>query len=59
MKYPYDIKIEAPSEKEAEIKIKALCSIQKRLSAAVLEKLAHVVKHDPIKLALAKRYLGV
>jgi hypothetical protein len=30
-----------------------------KLSAKELEKLAHVVKNEPVKLAMAKRALGV
>ncbi len=58
-KYNYDISIEAPTEQEAETKMKALTVLASRLSAKELEKLAHIVKNDPVKLALAKKALGV
>lgn len=58
-KYQYEISIEANSENEAEAKMKALTVLASRLSEKELTKLAHVIKHDPVKTALAKKYLGV
>jgi len=58
-KYSYDISIEAKTEGEADAKIKALITLASRLSEAELSRLAHIVKHDPVKTALAKKYLGV
>ena len=58
-KYQYEISIEAKSENEAEAKMKALTVLASRLSEKELTKLAHVIKHDPVKTALAKKYLGV
>jgi hypothetical protein len=57
MKDTYRIDIEAPSEADAKTKIAALDVLQKRLSAKELKQLAHVIKSDPDKLALAKKYL--
>ncbi|HRE97748.1 MAG TPA: hypothetical protein PK637_13345 [Flavobacteriales bacterium] len=59
MKFEYDIVIEAPSEKEADQKAKALKTIAKKLSAKELAKLSDIIENDPIKLALAKKALGV
>ncbi len=58
-KYHYDISIEAKSEREAEGKMNALTTLASKLSEKELTKLAHVIKHDPVKTALAKKYLGV
>ena len=58
-KFHYDISIEAKSESEADAKMTALTSPASRLSQAELTKLAHIIKHDPAKTALAKKYLGV
>lgn len=58
-KYQYDITIEAKTEQEADSKMSALTILASRLSEKELSKLAHVIKHDPIKTALAKKYLGV
>ncbi len=58
-KYQYDISIEAKSESEAEAKMNALTTLASKLSEKELTKLAHVIKNDPIKTALAKKYLGV
>ena len=58
-KYKYELKIAAPTEKEADTKMEALLILATKLSTKELEKLAHIVKHDPVKLALAKNALGV
>jgi hypothetical protein len=58
-KYKYEIKIESPAEEEADIKMNALSILASRLSAKELDKLAHIVKNDPVKLSLAKKALGV
>lgn len=59
MKFEYNMKIEAKTEAEADEKMNALTTLAGKLSAKELVKLAHVVKNDPIKTALAKKYLGV
>ncbi len=59
MKFKYDIAIEATTPTEADTKMKALVVLASKLSAKELEKLAHIVKTDPAKTALAKSYLGV
>jgi hypothetical protein len=58
-KYRYDMAIEAKTETEADGKMTALITLASKLSANELTKLAHVIKNDPIKTALAKKYLGV
>lgn len=58
-KYGYDISIEAASEAEADTKMKALISLASKLSAKELDKLAWIVKNDPVKTAMAKKALGV
>jgi hypothetical protein len=58
-KFHYDISIEAKSESEANSKMNALTTLASKLSEKELTKLAHVIKHDPVKTALAKKYLGV
>ncbi len=40
-------------------KIEALTVLANKLTAKELKKLAHVVANDPVKTALAKKYLGV
>lgn len=57
--YTYKITVEEKSEAEADAKIEALSTLAKKLSVKELSKLAHVVKTDPVKTALAKKYLGV
>lgn len=58
-KYQYDITIEAKAEGEADQKMAALTTLASKLTAQELGKLAHIVKYDPVKTALAKKYLGV
>jgi hypothetical protein len=55
----YNIRIQAAQEKEADEKIAALAILASQLTAKELTKLAHIVKTDPVKTALAKKYLGV
>jgi hypothetical protein len=57
--YQYNIRISALLEKEANDKMAALVILAAQLTAKELTKLAHVVKNDPIKTAMAKKYLGV
>jgi hypothetical protein len=58
-KFNYDITIEANAETEADTKMKALTTLAAKLSAKELDKLAWIVKNDPVKTALAKKALGV
>jgi hypothetical protein len=58
-KYSYELAISATDEAEAETKIKALSVLASKLSAKELDKLAYVVKNDPVKTAIAKKALGV
>ena len=57
--YTYKVTLEEKSETEADAKIEALTTLAKKLSVKELSKLAHVVKTDPAKTALAKKYLGI
>ena len=57
--YTYKLILEEKSEEQADAKIDALSTLAKKLSVQELTKLAHVVKTDPVKTALAKKYLGV
>jgi hypothetical protein len=57
--YTYKFTLEEASEKEADQKIEALTTLAAKLSTKELARLAHVVKTDPVKTALAKKYLGV
>lgn len=58
-KFHYDLSIEATSETEADAKMTALTTLASKLSQKELTKLAHVIKHDPVKTSFAKKYLGV
>ncbi|MBA2613355.1 MAG: hypothetical protein H0U95_15410 [Bacteroidetes bacterium] len=54
-KYQYDIAISANTEQEADSKMKSLIVLASKLSAKELERLAHVVEHEPVKTALLKK----
>lgn len=57
--YQYDINIIAPTETEPDSKMQAIVTIVSCLTVQELNRLAFIVEHDPVKTALAKRYLGV
>jgi len=57
MVFEFDLKIEAPTANEAQRKAKAGGILIARLKTDELEKLAHVVLHEPQKLALARKFL--
>jgi hypothetical protein len=58
-KFSYDIVVEAPTEDEADNKMKAVTVLLAKLNTKELSKLAHIVQNDPVKTALAKKALGV
>ena len=58
-KYTYELDITATSENEANTKMQALSLLASKLTARELDKLAQVVKNDPIKTTLAKKALGL
>jgi len=58
-KFTYEIIIEAAHELEANTKMQALITLAAKLTMKELEKLAWIIKNDPIKTALAKKALGV
>ena len=58
-KYSYELHIAASNEQEAETKMRAVTVLASKLSAKELEKLAHIVKNDPVKMAIARKALGV
>jgi hypothetical protein len=57
--YNYDLTLQAGNENEADTKMAALTILASKLTAQELAKLAHIVKNDPVKTAMAKQYLGV
>jgi hypothetical protein len=57
--YNYEINIEATTEAEADTKMSAIIVLVKKLKSTELAKLAHIVQHEPIKTAMAKKALGV
>jgi hypothetical protein len=58
-KFTYELDITASNEKEAETKMKALMVLASKLNARELDKLASVVKNDPVKTMMAKKALGL
>lgn len=59
IKFSYKMDIAANTESEAIIKMKALTVLAVKLTAKELDKLADIIKNDPIKTAMAKTALGV
>lgn len=59
MKYTFEITIEASVSQEAEAKLKAASILMQKLKEKELTKLAEVVKNDPVKIAIAKKALGL
>ncbi len=58
-KYYYDLTIEGKEQKEADAKMTALTTLASALTTQELTRLAHIIKNDPVKTAMAKRYLKV
>jgi hypothetical protein len=58
-KFTYKIEIAAKTEGEAITKMKALTVLASKLNEKELDKLADIIKNDPIKTAMAKSALGV
>ncbi|MBA2611311.1 MAG: hypothetical protein H0U95_05015 [Bacteroidetes bacterium] len=58
-KFTYKIEISANSESEAITKMKSLTVLATKLTVKEIEKLADIIKNDPIKTAMAKSALGV
>ena len=58
-KYKFEISIEAQTQQEAEVKMLSATVLMQKLRAREIAKLADVVKNDPVKMALAKRALGL
>lgn len=57
--YSYELDIPANTENEADTKMKALIILASKLNSKELEKLAWIIKNDPVKTAFAKKALGV
>ena len=57
--YTYNLTILATSQEESIKKMQAISILLDELKEKELSKLAHVVKHDPIKTKMAKMALGV
>jgi hypothetical protein len=58
-KFSYELEISAPNQNEADTKISALSILAAKLNTKELDKLAYIVKNDPVKTAFAKKALGV
>jgi hypothetical protein len=58
-KHTFEITIEAASANEAAEKLQAASILMQKLKANEIKKMADVVKNDPVKTALAKKYLGL
>jgi hypothetical protein len=57
-KITFDISFDTPTKEEAVAKMKALVTLASRLKTKELQKLAHIVEHEPSTLAMAKSAMG-
>lgn len=57
--YPFNLKLEASSQDEADIKAKAVGIMLKKLKTKELAKLADILENDPITTYMAKKKLGL
>jgi hypothetical protein len=58
-KFSFTITISANDNTEATSKMKSISIMASKLKANELEKMADVVLHQPMKMALAKKALGL
>jgi hypothetical protein len=58
-KFSFTISITASDKSEALSKMKSITTMASKLTATELEKMADVVLHQPLKMALAKKALGL
>lgn len=58
-KFNYEIEVDSPNESDADSKMQSVTTLLGKLKTDELVKLAHIVKNDPVKTALAKKALGV
>lgn len=58
-KFDYNFSVPADTEAEALRKMKALSILATLLTTIELEKLAKVIKNDPVATSVAKTYLGL
>ena len=58
-KFSFTITISANDKAEAESKMKSISIMASKLKANELEKMADVVLNQPMKMALAKKALGL
>ena len=54
-----DFTISAETKQEAELKLKSIQTIVSKLNTKELVRLAEVVEKEPMKMAMAKKALGV
>lgn len=57
--YEFELKIQATSIEAATRKANAGAVLLENLSTEEIEKLAYVVRNEPEKLALARKFLGL
>lgn len=57
--FEFEISVKADSQQEAADKLHSAAVLMDKLSTRELKKLAEVVKNDPVKIAIAKKALGL
>lgn len=58
-KYSFSITLTEKSEEDAAKKMKGLVALASKLTAKEVSAMADIVTNDPIKTALAKKYMGL
>lgn len=57
--YKFEITIQAETQKEAEEKLKCASIFIRKLKTRELKRFAEVIEKEPMKVAMAKRALGL
>ena len=58
-KFNFNLSVSAPGAEEAALKVQAAAVLISKLKTAELQKLADIVKNDPLKTAIARKALGL
>lgn len=56
--FEFELEVPAQTSDEATEKMQALLVFLKKLNVKELKNMARILQHDPIKTALAKKYLS-
>jgi hypothetical protein len=57
--FKFEVEVQAATKTEAAEKLQSAIVLMKKFNARELKRLAHVVQNEPIKVAFAKKALGL